>query len=256
MRSFLALALAAALTTTDGVRAQNVTEPAPTIGGANANVVRGAKGTVVYKVLSTGAMLGGENWNLTVHPDGSRTMQALNRYGSPGVQRHVTLRVDARFRPLEAYLLYWVGGVWRGSGYFTVAGDTLTAVANTPNGRLSHALTVPENFSFIPHPLSTDAWHMWYYDKAKGGAQTITVYDMPGGADGPQALLGSMYTQSLTFVGRERVTTPAGTFDTEHYKIDDAVDIYVTGPDAIMVKFVWTPADRVYELVKLEPPPQ
>lgn len=232
------------------------TEPNPTIGGANANVVRAAKGTIVYKVLSTGAVLGGENWNLTVHPDGSRTMQALNRYGSPGVQRHVTYRVDATFRPLEAYLLYWVGGQWKGSGFFSVHGDTLDAVANTPNGTLTHTLKVPQNFSFIPHPLSTDAWHMGYYDKKKGGTQTITVYDMDAGAAGPQALMGKLYTQKLDYLGAETITTPAGTFATDHFKIDSAVDIYVTGPDAIMVKFVWSPADRVYELVTLEVPPQ
>jgi hypothetical protein len=131
------------------------TEPNPDPSMKNANVVRGAKGTIVYKVISSGAVLGGENWSLTVHPDGSRTMQALNRYGSPGVQRHVVYRVDAKFRPIEAYLLYWVGGQWRGSGLFSVHGDSLSVVANTPNGTLTHALKVPENFSFIPHPLST-----------------------------------------------------------------------------------------------------
>jgi hypothetical protein len=228
------------------------TEPNPDPSMKNANVVRGAKGTIVYRTIKNGTMLGGENWSLSVHPDGSRTMQALNRYGSPGVQRHVVYRVDAKFRPLDAYLLYWVGGQWRGTGFFSVHGDRLTAVANTPNGRLTHDIAVPENFSFIPHPLSTDAWHMAYYDKAKGGAQPITVYDMDGGAAGPQALLGRLYSQTLRFLGAETLTTPAGTFVTDHFKIDDAVDIYVTGPDVIMVKFVWTPADRVYELVKLE----
>lgn len=228
------------------------TEPNPDPSMKNANVVRGAKGTVVYKILSTDAVLGRETWSLSVHPDGSRTMQALNQYGSPGVQRHVVYRVDARFRPIEAYLLYWVGGQWRGSGLFSVHGDTLSAVANTPNGQLTHRLQVPETFSFIPHPLSTDAWHMAYYDKSKRGPQAITVYDMDAGAAGPQALLGRLYTQQLNFIGQESTTTPAGTFDTEHYKIDDAVDIYVTGPDAIMVKFLWTPADRVYELENLE----
>lgn len=230
------------------------TEHNPKIDGANANVTRAATGTIVYKVLSTGAVLGGENWNLTVHPDGSRTMQALNRYGSPGVQRHVTYRVDANFRPLEAYALYWVGGKWKGSAFFTIQGDQLSAVANTPNGMLTHNVKVPEKFSLIPHPLSTDAWHMGYYDKKKGGTQTITVYDIDAGAAGPQALLGRLYTQKLDYVGPEKMTTPAGEFQVDHYKIDNAVDIYVTGPDAIMVKFVWAPADRVYELVKLEPP--
>ncbi|MCB2108015.1 MAG: hypothetical protein KDE14_09960 [Rhodobacteraceae bacterium] len=228
------------------------TEPNPVIGGNNANISRWADGTVTYRVLSTGAVLGTEQWHLTVHPDGTRTMQARNEYGSPGIQRHVILRVDAGFRPIEAYLQYWTGGKWRGSGLFSVRGNQLSAVANTPNGVLTHEVAVPDHFSFIPHPLSTDAWHMWYYDAAAGGDQTITVYDMPGGADGPQAILGHLYTQTLRKVGDEDVTTPAGTFPTSHYRINDAVDIYVTGPDAIMVKFAWYPADRVYELTRLD----
>jgi hypothetical protein len=75
---------------------------------------------------------------------------------------------------------------------------------------------------------------------------------MDGGAAGPQALLGRLYTQNLKFLGTESITTPAGTFATDHFKIDSAVDIYVTGPDAIMVRFEWKPADRIYELVNLE----
>lgn len=90
------------------------------------------------------------------------------------------------------------------------------------------------------------------YDKAKGGEQTITVYDMDATTAGPQALLGRLYTQKLVFIGNAQVVTQAGSFATEHFKIDNAVDIYVTGSDDILVKFLWTPADRVYELVKLE----
>jgi len=228
------------------------TGPAPGTSVGNANISRWADGTIEYRVQSTGAVIGREQWHLTAHPDGTRTMQARNEYGSPGLQRHVILRADAKLRPIEAYVQYWVGGHWRGSGLFSVHGHKLTAVANTPNGVLTHAIDVPENFSFIPHPLSTDAWHMWYYDRGKGGDQTITVYDMPGGADGPQSILGRLYTQTLRRIGAEDITTPAGTFPTDHYRIDDAVDIYVTGPDAIMVRFAWAPADRVYELVRLE----
>lgn len=196
------------------------TEPSPDPSMKNANVVRSAKGVIGYKILSTGASLGEETWSLSVHPDGSRNMQAMNQYGSPG-------------------------GQWRGSGLFSVHGDRLSAVANTPNGVITHEVAVPKNFSFVPHPLSTDAWQMAYYDKAKGGTQDISVYDMDAGAAGPQALLGRLYTQKPRFVGRESLTTPAGTFETERFKTDDAVDIYVTGPDAILVRFQWTPTDRL-----------
>jgi len=45
---------------------------------------------------------------------------------------------------------------------------------------------------------------------------------------------------------------PAGTFTTDHFRVDDTVDLYINGPDAIMVRFQWIPADRDYVLTCLE----
>lgn len=218
----------------------------------NINITRWAKGTIEYRSLSTGEVSGSEDWHLTAHPDGSRTMHARNRLDDAQFQRHVTYRVAENFRPLEVTSVYWVKGEWRGTGLFSITDNQLEAFVKTPDGLIQQSRTVPENFSMIPHPLSTNAWPTWYYDKAKGGPQTMTVYDMDALAGSVSSMMGKVYDQTLNFAGKEEMTTPAGTFMTDHFRIDDAVDLYITGPDAIMVRFQWIPADRDYVLTSLE----
>ena len=141
------------------------------------NVTAWAQGRYIYRDLETGIQNGEEDWYLTQHTDGSRILRATNAYiDRTSTFRQVVLRADARFRPLEAYTVVWVDGEFRGSGLFTVTGDVLEALIQGPNGRLSQTLTVPEGFSFVPHPISTDSWHTWYYDLEKGGTQTVTLY--------------------------------------------------------------------------------
>lgn len=218
----------------------------------NENITRWAKGKIEYRVLSTGERNGEEEWYLTVHPDGSRTMRATNRLDQAGFHRTVILRVEENFRPLEVLATYWIQGAWAGSAIFNIDGDMLEAYANTANGKLTQSIKVPREFSIIPHPLSTNSWQTWHYDKAKGGVQDTTLYDMDALADRSGSLLGRFSTHKIRFIGTETLTTPAGTFVADHFKIGDGVDLFVTGPDAIMVKFTWAPADREYILTELE----
>lgn len=214
------------------------------------NIVRWAKGKYVYRMASTGQATGEEDWHLTVHPDGSRTMRATNFRCAGDVHRTVVLRVADNFRPLDLYAAYWVNGAWSGTGLFTVADTIMKAAVETRFGRIEQTMTVPEHFSFIPHPLSTNAWLSWYYDEETGGPQDITVYDLLARVQGP-AVIGPMYQQSLLYVGEREITVPAGTFDTRHFKVDDAVDLYLTGEDSLMVRFEWAPADRIFDLTEL-----
>ncbi len=83
----------------------------------------------------------------------------------------------------------------------------------------------------------------------------MTVYDMDASAQAVNSMLGKMYDQTLTLVGEEKITPPAGKFDVDHFRIDDSVDFFITGPDALMVRFQWRPADRDYVLTHLEAGP-
>ena len=59
----------------------------------NANIIRWAKGKIEYRVLSTGERNGEEDWYLTVHPDCSRTMRAVNRLDNVDCNRTLSLLV-------------------------------------------------------------------------------------------------------------------------------------------------------------------
>jgi len=216
----------------------------------NVNITRWSEGKIEYRKASTGEVNGSEDWHITVHPDGSRTLETRNRLDVAGFQRHVVYRVAENFRPLEVTSVYWVKGEWRGTGLFAVNGRDLEAVIKTPDGMIRQSRAVPEHFSFIPHPLQSNAWPAWYYDKQKGGPQTMTVYDMDALAGAVSSMLGKMNDQTIELIGEEEMTTPAGTFDVEHYRIDDVVDLYISGPDAVLVKFVWSPMDAEYVLVE------
>lgn len=226
--------------------------PAQVLAGENLSIQRWAKGSFDYRRLSSGESWGSEAWHLTVHPDGSRTMQTRNRMEASGVQRHVTLRVAENFRPLEVTAVYFVKGQWRGTGLFAVNGDQLRAIVNTPDGIVEQNRSVPENFSFIPHPLATNAWGNWYYDREKGGLQQQLVYDMDSRAGSVSSMMGKMYEQTVEFMGEEEMMVPAGTFLTRHFRVNDDVDIYLTGPDDILVRFVWHEADNDFVLTSLE----
>lgn len=227
-----------------------IIDPTP-LEGANSSIVREATGIFEYRKISSGKVTGGETFTLTVHSDGTRTIQARNRSDNYDLQRHVTHRVDQNFRPLETTAVYYILGEWRGTGFFAVNGDTLEAFVKSPEGMVRQTLKVPEHFSLVPHPLSTNAWHGWYYDRAKGGQQTSIWYNLEAGAQGESSMLGELSSNDLEFLGEEQLTTPAGTFSVDHWKTG-TVDYYTTGPDALMVKFVWAATDNVYELVQLQ----
>ena len=222
-----------------------------------ANVSRWATGKYAYNSISKHEQNGEEDWLLLVHPDGSRTLRATNAFNDRSqVLRHVVMRVDARFRPLEAYLDYWVDGQWRSSGLATVTGNIMDLVLNGPNGRVTQTLTVPEHFSLVPHPISTDSWPAWYYDRAKGGSQAITLYSFDGRSQGASGMMGKLDTQAIRFVGQEQLTTPAGTFDCDKFVFADGDPaMYFFGPDRMIAKMTWKLADVEYVLAQYSTSP-
>jgi hypothetical protein len=239
----LALIAAAGLAATPAATA----EPAPT---ANKNVTRWATGTIAYRVKSTGVVNGYETWRLSVHPDGSRTMAATVQYAPRDIQRHVVQRVDAAFKPLEAYALYWIEGQWRGSAMVKASNKKLSVTASTPSGEQAQSFEIGDTLAIVPHVLATDSWRAMIYDKAKGGTQPIPAYNFNATGEGPMGLMGKVMSYNLTYVGAESVSVPAGTFATDHYRVEDAVDLFLTGPDGVLVKFIYPSIDREHHLIE------
>lgn len=222
-------------------------EPAPT---PNANISRWASGVIAYRVASTGAINGYESWRLTVHPSGERTMSARVEYAPRSIQRHVIHRTSRDWRPLETYAVTWVEGVFRGSASVVADDPVLRITGLAPGGAVSHDLDLRGPVAIVPHVISVDSWRATQYDKTKGGEQPIYSYNMNATGDGDQGILGRLMDYRLTWIGNERVTVPAGTFETDHFRIEDAVDIYLNGPDAMAVKFVYRAIDREHLLIE------
>lgn len=219
---------------------------------ANANIVSWSKGTLEYRSISTGEVSGSEEFRFTVHPDNSRTVQTTNRLDNLGVRRDVLIRVNKDYRPQEVFASYWAQGEWRGTGLFTLRGTTMNARIHMPMGTIDQTIEVPESFSFVPHPLTINAFHHWIYDHEKGGKQTITYYDMPSRAKPTGSLIGTLNESTIEYKGRRKVETEAGTFETDYYLFGEDFDMYVTPDHSLLIRAVWHGADAEYVLVALE----
>ncbi|NKB42897.1 MAG: hypothetical protein GKS03_01340 [Alphaproteobacteria bacterium] len=215
----------------------------------NPNITRWSEGTIVYRTIEAQRVRANESWRLTTHPDGSRTMRSYVDNLDAETNLNMIHRVAANFRPLESLVTYWTRGEYRGAGMFTVNGSTLNATVSGPSGSAVETVEVPDKFSIVPHPLATDSWHTWYFDKTKGGIQKVTMYNLQVTAPNSGIpVLGKIQYSTMSFEGVEDVTVPAGTFTTDHYKIGKGINVWVSGPDNMMVRYAMPDRDLEYVL--------
>lgn len=189
---------------------------------------------------------GSEQWKTTVNQDGTRILRAFSNWSNRASQLSMVLRVDAEFRPLDAFVTLHNTGKFVGSGFYVAQKGELVQTINSPEGLFTEKTPLPEHYSIALHPISADSWHSVYYDKAKGGVQEST-----------QCILGlalrsaqcAMVKLPMQLIGKERITVPAGTFDTEHYSWGAWTQVWVMdGPDRPPYKGAWTR----YQLAEFE----
>jgi len=218
----------------------------------NQSIVRKISGHYQYTTLSDGTNRGEEKFQLMVHPDGSRTMMIWHDLAAKDAQFSVLLRVAENFRPLSAYVSYWVESGYKGHTLFSVSDEQVTARASGPTGDQVQVLDVPEYFSIGTHPVSADGWHLWYADKLPADNAAINLYSLEASADLKKPILGTLVQMPIEIVGPEIVETPAGRFDTTHYRMMGATDLWVTGEDRLLVRMVQSRFDREYVLTELQ----
>lgn len=210
----------------------------------------------------------GREWfSITKHGDGSRTMTAHSEIDdAPAVIRDVSLTVDEGWRPCDSSVRLTVGGAFMGSGWFCFAPDAAECQAFTANeGRLDQrmALDAPLR-AFGNHAIQNDAWLMNCYDRSQGpDTQKFDPIMLSSpdhrGATGPMLFRTSF---GIAFVGEEKCTVGAGTFDALHFSVVDPdlpqehppYDIWCTADgDYIMLKAAVTGYMMThYELIELQ----
>lgn len=210
-----------------------------------------ARGTYEYITGKTGKVRGQDEFNLTVNKDGSRTMRMLSIIPDTKIMRDVVHRVDANFRPVETFVSVFNDGVRTGAGMFVFDGSKGKGLVLSNSGILTQEVDIPGHFSMIPHSMPADGWYFNQYDHAKGGLQDLKIFNPSGGGESVGSVLARVQTVQIRYVGKERITVPAGTFEAEHWELpapDADNQIWVYGPDRIMVRFIDVGRDRVYNL--------
>lgn len=207
------------------------------IAAGNGATPRVISGEYRNETIAEGARRGGERFELAVHVDGSRTVSISSDLTSRNAWFTVVLRSAADFRPLEAYADYWNGGVHKGSGLFRVEGERVFAESRGKTSGVQRSETVvPARFSIGAHPVSADGWHTASHDATKPGKQQISLYSVEAGADPAKPVLGTLVSLDIEFLGEETIEVPAGRFETRRYRLAGMNDLWVHGPERIVVK--------------------
>ncbi len=217
---------------------------------SNASIT--ARAQRAYRYLRDGEAVGQEQWRSVVHPDGSRTVSTFQDFFGPGVFRSCTHRVDERLRPLDSFQVTWTAAGPLGSSHAAVDGETLMVSLNGPEGARTESFEIPDGFCIVAHPLATEGFYFWSYDLAVGGEQTVSAYVFNSGRFPNSDLMGQRTEMPIEFVGRETVTTPAGTFDCAHFKAVKVLDLWILENEGVTVRLTEGPGGGEYILSEYE----
>jgi hypothetical protein len=178
-------------------------------------------GRISYRHRSDGAEWGFEDFTLTRDAAGGRCLSAHCEmaFDAEQVVRETVLSVDSTFQPLDAYVRILNGGVPTGSGWFRFGEDQAEGESFTQaSGRLSQRMPIDRPMrGFGVHALMGDGWLAASFPFERGAGHTHFLGQRNllhslhhFGATGPRLELS---TSGLTYIGRETITVPAGSFD-------------------------------------------
>ena len=178
-----------------------------------------------------GAERGRERFTISVAADGRRTLRAYTEIDdAPHVQRDVTLSLGADWRPTDCFVRLSVGDRFMGSSWFRFTDTEAECEGYTvAEGRLSQRWPLAKPLDgFGTHPIQADSWLTNMVDisagRVRGEYDNLLMCSLDHrGASGPM-LMKFPNPVKLAFIGRERITVTAGTFDALHYRFAETTD--------------------------------
>jgi hypothetical protein len=231
------------------------------ISDLNPAIVRWASGTYLYREGQAREIRGVEEWRMTVAGDGSRTFNMWYSVAKDELSTFAIYTVDRSFNPLSLYKTTWVGDTLT-ELHSVIDGLDLSTTVRFDGKKVDQSMTAPGPFSITVSPVRVDAQHFARYDKQKGGTQASRILgtvaagaqrtDIGRAAKTPPDSVGMklFVPVELEWLGEETVTVPAGRFVCDHYRIEKLVDMWVHGPDYLLVSYQWHPNHYSYELVE------
>lgn len=176
---------------------------------------------VVESIGDEVGLRGIERFSVSVAPDGSRTLHATCEIFDRAVSKDVVYSVDRSFRPTDAFVRLIKDGSLLGTGWYRF--DRQQAEVQSWNrtlGRVDQRFALERPVpTFGPHPLSCDVWHLAAFDHSRpervqrleGTMMSSLEHD---GCSGPML---HPINFGIEFLGPERITVRAGTFDVDRY---------------------------------------
>lgn len=216
----------------------------------NSNLLRVVRGRYDYLSLSDRQLRGTESFLLLAYRDGTRTLNAYSDIFSRDVHVNTSIRVDARFRPIEAFMQTYTQGRLKGSALFRREEDGLREVITGPSGVIDRTIEAPDEFSIAVHPIATDSWQFWKLFGETRSPVTTTIYNIDGSPKFDEPMIGTFQTYELRHLGERTVTTAAGQFETRGYALGDLAEAWIAGEDNLIVELTWPRFDRIYVLTE------
>lgn len=233
---------------------------------------RTIRGTILYTSKKPERMdqrRGIETFTFTHHSDGKVTMRAQCEIEEPDptVLRDIIFSLDENRRPMDCHVRLTVGDRFMGSGWFRFTEDFIECESYGPSiGRISQKMPVTGPFDgFGTHPVVADGYFLSTLSWETGQRRTLNVkLPSPDHRGATPPLISNAKIDAI-YLGTERITVQAGSYNSRHYRFVDEgasgfagqhppYDVWVTDDDdAIMLQggvggymMTW------YELVSLE----
>jgi hypothetical protein len=169
----------------------------------------------------------GREWfALTQHDDGQVTLRAQCEIDAGIVRRRsvirdVTYTMDAQHRPLDCYVRLRRNGQYLGAGFFRFAGNTAHGFShNVETGEVHQRLDLDGPIpSIAAHPLVCDMLHCLAFDMSRKDQmqRSRNIVMTSRELDGCSGPLLTPMDMDIQYLGKETITVPAGTFETEHF---------------------------------------
>ncbi len=192
---------------------------------------------------------GRETFTITRHTDGAVTIRAHCEIEDPEptVLRDVIYSLAAAGRPADCFVRLTIGDAFMGSGWFRMTADGIECESYGPSiGRVSQAVPVQGHYhGFGTHPIIGYAYMTRCMDGAREGeTRPLRVFLPSVDHRGATPPLTAEANLSLQYVGDERVTVAAGSFDCRHFRFSDEAAGMVSKDGAHPPYDVWVTADE------------
>jgi len=223
---------------------------------------RSYQGKVLYLTDGAGEM-GREMFYVTIQPDGTRTMRVVCEMDDDRLLRDVVMTVDAAWKPVDAFVRLSIQEQTVGSSWYRFSDDLAECQGYTAKeGRIDQRFQTPSHTTRLgTHPVHGDAWGLARLKSRVPGVieddpgVDFSTSHMPNGGSGPY-LMPSTGRVRRRYIGREKMTVAAGSFETEHFQLLfgdlTPLDAWVTPVDCVPVRLRWDLLKQTYDLVELK----